>query len=78
MFWSGLGVAATIPSWTMGALCETLLMAGGTRAQPWLGSQLVNLLWVTSLISRALEEKRDFSSAQEICVSLTFQHMAPT
>lgn len=68
MFLSQLDTAADISSRMMGALCEALLTDGGTRAQPWLGSQLVNLLQVTSLISRALKGRGTFLSPRDIYV----------
>lgn len=77
MFLSQLDTAADILSRTLGALCEALLTDGVTCAQPWLGSQLVNLLQLTSLISRALKE-RGFFLVQEIYMSLSFQYMAST
>lgn len=63
--------AADIPSRMMGALCEALLADGDTGSQPWLGSQLVNLLQVTALISRAIKQRRIFVSPRDICVIAT-------
>lgn len=68
MFLSQLDTAADILSRTLGALCEALLTDGVTCAQPWLGSRLVNLLQLTSLISRALKERGIFLSPRDIYV----------
>lgn len=62
----------------MGALCEALLADGGTRAQPWLGSQLANLPQVTGLISRALKGRGIFLSPRDmyvIAISIYGSHL---
>lgn len=63
--------AADIPCGMMGALCGALLADGDTGSQPWLGSQLVNLLQVTALISRAIKQRRIFVSPRDRCVTAT-------
>lgn len=63
--------AADTPSRMMGALCEALLTDGDLGSQPWLGSQLVNLLQVTALISRAIKLRRIFVSPGDKCVIAT-------